>query len=206
MLAINGPLTTDYGQMTTFRKLRSAGPQALVAVRALCRRVLLALLLLAPLAQAEGVKLPAGVYRLGQLDAAKEEAAKNGKAVAFVLSELKGKGAKAATPNTLYAFNKLGSVAVPVYVDYLDDLKALPEKLALVGKALTSDQAGKTIPRVVATDPEFKRVLAIVSTMPEGVMGDGVYEDACKQIQDYLKNPEKQVPFDAGKKRKGKKK
>jgi hypothetical protein len=160
----------------------------------------------APPAQAEGVKLPAGVYRLGQLDAAKDEAAKNGKAVAFVLSELKGKGAKAATPNTLYAFNKIGSVAVPVYVDYLDDLKALPEKLTLVGKALTSEQAGKTIPRVVATDPEFKRVLAIVSTMPEGVMGDGVYADACKQIQDYLKNPEKQVTFDAGKKRKGRNK
>ena len=168
-------------------------------------RALLVGLLLAPLVQAEGFKLPVGVYRLSQLDAAKDEAAKNGKAVAFVLSELKGKGSKAALPNTLYAFNKLKGVCVPVSVDYLDDLKTLAEKLPLLGKALTSEQAGKTIPRVVATDPELKRVVAIVSTMPEGVMGDGVYADACQQIQDYLKDPEKRVSFDAARKGKGKK-
>jgi len=186
--------------------LRTAGPQARGAALALCFGALLALLLLAPLAQAAGGPLPAGVYPLSQLEAAQGEATKSGKAVAFVLSELKGKGAKAATPNTLYAFNKLSNVCVPVYVDYLDDLKTLAEKQPLVGKALASEQAGKTIPRTVVTDPEAKRVLAIVSTMPEGVMGDGVYQDACQQIQDYLKHPEKQVPFNAAKKGKGRKK
>jgi hypothetical protein len=189
------------GLMTNARQQRMAGPQALGAALAL-----LAGLWLAPLAQAEGCKLPAGVYPLSQLEAAQDEAAKNGKAVAFVLSELKGKGSKAATPNTHYAFTKLKGICVPVYVDYLDDQKGLKEKHALVAQALASTKAGKTIPRVVATDPEFKRVVAIVSTMPEGVMGDGVYEDACKQIQDYLKNPEKRETFDAGKKGKGRRK
>jgi len=185
--------------------LRTAGSLARGAALALCCRAWL-ILLLAPLAAPAGGPLPAGVYLLNQLEAAQGEATKSGKAVAFVLSELRGKGAKAATPNTQYAFNKLSSVCVPVYVDYLDDLKTLAEKQPLVGKALTSEQAGKTIPRVVVTDPEAKRVLAIVSTMPEGVMGDGVYEDACRQIQDYLKHSEKQVPFDAAKKGKGRKK
>ncbi len=161
---------------------------------------LCAALLLAPLARAGEVKLSAGVFHLAQLGAAKEEAAKGGKALAFVLSELKGKSAKAAAPNTNYAFDKLKGVGVPVYVDYVEDLKGLAERQPLVAKALTSSQAGKTIPRVAVFDPELKRVLAVVSTMPMGVMGDGVYEDACKQVQDYLKNPEKQVHLDAGKK------
>ncbi|MCX7010619.1 MAG: hypothetical protein NTY53_25805 [Kiritimatiellaeota bacterium] len=166
---------------------------------------LFVVLLLAPLVRAGEFKLPTGVYHLNQLGVAKEEAAKNGKAIAFVLSELKGKGSKLAIPNTNYAFDKLKGVCVPVYVDYTDDLKALPDKQPLVTKALTSNQAGKTIPRVAVTDPELKRVLAVVSTMPMGVMGDGVYEDACKQIQTYLKDPEKSVSLDAGKKGKGKK-
>ena len=166
--------------------------------------VLLAVLLLAPLVHSGEFKPPDGVYRLGQLGAAKEEATKNGKALAFVLSELKGKGSKLAIPNTNYAFDKLKGVCVPVYVDYADDLKTLPEKHPLVAKALQSSQAGKTIPRVAVTDPDIKRVLAVVSTMPVGVMGDGVYEDACKQIQAYLKDPEKQVRLEAGQKEKKK--
>ena len=165
---------------------------------------LFAISLLSPLVRGGEFKLPVGVYHLGQLTVAKEEAAKNGKALAFVLSELKGKSSKVATPNTNYAFDRLKGVCVPVYVDYVDDLKALLEKQPLVAKALHSNQAGKTIPRVAVTDPELKRVLAVVSTMPMGVMGDGVYEDACKQVQSYLKDPEKQVHLDAAKKGKGK--
>ena len=181
-------------------------PAGAAVARSWGKRVLLLLLGLAPLLPAQGGVLPAGVYPLSQLAAAQGEATKSGKAVAFVLSQLKGTGAKAATPNTQYAFTKLSSVCVPVYVDYLDDLKALAEKQPLVGRALASEQAGKTIPRTVVTDPEARRVLAIISTMPEGVMGDGVYEDACRQIQDYLKHPEQQVHFDAAKKGKGRKK
>lgn len=177
----------------------------LLQFRCTARAALVAALLLAPLAHAGEFKLPVGVYSLQQLEAAKEQATKNGKAVAFVLSELKGKGSKAATPNTHYAFNKIKGVCVPVYVDYVDDLKGLAAKLPLVSQALNSGKAGKTVPRVAAFDPELKRVVAIISTMPEGVMGDGVYEDACKQIQDYLKDPEKQVTLDAPKKGKGKK-
>ena len=164
--------------------------------------ILLAAVLLAGPVCAGEFKLPAGVYHLGQLAAARDEAAKSGKALAFVLSELKGKAAKAATPNTLYAFAKLKGACVPVYVDYTDDLKALADKQPLVARALHSEQAGKTIPRVVATDPEVQRVLAIVATMPEGTLGDGVYADACKQIQAYLADPTKQAEFDNGKNKK----
>lgn len=165
---------------------------------------LVAVLLLGSLAHGAEVKLPTGVYPLNQFGTAKEEAVKGGKALAFVLSELKGKGSKAAIPNTNYAFDKLKGVCVPIYVDYADDLKALPERHPLVNKALQSGQAGKTIPRVAVTDTDIKRVLAVVSTMPVGVMGDGVYEDACKQIQAYLKDPEKQVRVEAGQKEKKK--
>jgi hypothetical protein len=167
---------------------------------------LLAVVVFALPAQAGETKLPAGVYPLSQVQAAQDEAAKSGKALAFVLSELKGKTAKAAAPNTNYAFDKLKGICVPVYVDYVEDLKGLHAKQPLVTKALTSNLAGKTIPRVAVTDTEFKRVLAVVSTMPMGVMGDGVYEDACKQIQDYLKDPAKSVTLEAGKKEKGKRK
>jgi hypothetical protein len=165
---------------------------------------LCAVVCFAALAQAGEFKLPAGVYPLREFAAAKEEAAKAGKGVAFVLSELKGKSAKLATPNTNYAFERLKGVAVPVYVDYTDDLKSLPEKHPMVAKALRSDQAGKTIPRVAVLTPDCARVLAVVSTMPIGPMGDGVYEDACKQVQDYLKSPDKQVHLDAAKKDRGK--
>lgn len=165
----------------------------------------LAVLLLAPLARGGEFKLPAGVYHLSQLGAAKEEATKGGKALAFVLSELKGKSAKAAAPNTNYAFDKLKGVAVPVYVDYSEDLKSLPEKHPMVAKALTSSLAGKTIPRVAVLTPDCARVLAVVSTMPVGVMGDGVYEDACKQVQSYLKDPTQSVSLASGEKKKGKK-
>jgi hypothetical protein len=155
--------------------------------------IVLAALCAAPLARAEAPQLPTGVYPLGQLAKARDAAAKGGKALAFVLSELKGKAARQAAPNTLYAFRKLMGVCVPVYVDYLDDLKTLPDKLPLVAGELASSQAGKTIPRIAATDPAITRLLAIISTLPEGPFGDGVYQDACQQIQDYLKDPDKRV-------------
>ncbi len=108
-------------------------------------------------AAAAGVPIPDHVLRVDQLERARELAAAQNKALAFVLTD-EHSDCGLCRRASLDAFEWLRQRAVLVYVGR-DDIGRVPR---LVYRALRSEAAGRYIPKTAVLDRELQRVIAVV--------------------------------------------
>jgi hypothetical protein len=104
-----------------------------------------------------GVPIPDHVLRVDQLERARELAAAQNKALAFVLTD-EHSDCGLCRRASLDAFEWLRQRAVLVYVGR-DDIGRVPR---LVYRALRSEAAGRYIPKTAVLDRELQRVIAVV--------------------------------------------
>ncbi len=112
---------------------------------------------LPPCADAE-IKMGKNVYRMNQLDAAKEEAKSKNEAITFLFTDEHTKCGlcEAASMDVI---NGMKAKSAIVYVNANNEAPLLP---ALVQNALRKPEAGQYIPKTVVVDPDITKVIAIV--------------------------------------------
>jgi hypothetical protein len=105
-----------------------------------------------------GFDIPQGVYRLGQLDEAREHAQMYDRPITFIYSD-KSTSCGLAAAATREMFRQLGEHTTVVYVDTGKDWGDIP---AQVKKALNSPEAGKFIPKAVIIDQNLSEIILII--------------------------------------------
>jgi len=114
-------------------------------------------ILLAASTVVAGFTLKSGMYRMGQLDAAKSEALSGKKSMAFLFSD-ENTLCIQCTVASQQAIETLAGICVMVYVDKY----GAPHLPDTVKSALRSSEAGTYIPKVVVMSYDLKKVIAIV--------------------------------------------
>jgi hypothetical protein len=104
------------------------------------------------------IKMGKSVYRMSQIDAAKEEAKSKNEAITFLYTDENTKCGlcEAASMDVI---NGMKAKSTIVYVNSNNEGGLLPQ---LVQEALKKPEAGQFIPKTVVVDPDITQVIAIV--------------------------------------------
>ena len=133
------------------------------------------------------IKMGKSVFRMSQIDAAKEEAKSKNEAITFLYTDENTKCGlcEAASMDVI---NGMKAKSTIVYVNSNNETPLLPP---LVQDALRKPEAGQFIPKTVVVDPDITQVIAIVPYDSEQARKSSITK-AKKQISKAL--PDKTPP------------
>ncbi len=132
-------------------------------------------------------EIPRSVYKTGQLEAARAEAVKKNKALAFVLSD-PGTTCGLCVAATDMAFEKLKSHSVIVLINSEDD-KRWTDVGPLVVTGLSEKKMGNIIPKAVITSPDMLEMWGQMKY--DDIKVEGSYRGIKKQVDAILKGEAK---------------
>ncbi len=125
-----------------------------------------------------GFRLPTGVYRLSELEAAREKAGTWKKPITFVYTD-EDTTCPLCEAASLDAMKSLKYRTVVVYAHAGSDWQQLPSP---VKTALNSSAAGRYIPKTVIIDPDFQNVIAVIPYSGDRRERSKMFREALQQI------------------------